>query len=270
MSHHTSSTIRSTLVLASLLAVASAHAAPMVSTFDELVLPPSSHYFPEASQPFTSGLATFDHQYSADYGSWSGWVYSNENDMVTEGFGNQFSAYNTSGANGSANYALAYVSSYEANPAAITFGGPVTVNSAALTNTTYAALSMKLGDMFAKKFGGDSGNDADWFKLSIIGKNALGSTTGAVDVYLADFRFDDNSQDYILDQWTTVNLASLGAVSSIEFAMSSSDTGAWGMNTPAYFALDNLSVTAVPEPSSIAMVLAGLALVGAIRRRTPA
>jgi hypothetical protein len=34
-----------------------------------------------------------------------------------------------------------------------------------VTNTTYAYNSMRDGDMFAKKFGGPTGNDPDWYKL---------------------------------------------------------------------------------------------------------
>ncbi|MFZ5527375.1 MAG: DUF4465 domain-containing protein [Pseudomonadota bacterium] len=257
--------------LAALAAATSAQAAPIVSTFEELSLAPSSHYFPETTATFTSGAATFEHRYNSDYGSWSGWTFGNETDRVTEGFENQFSVYNAAAAGGSQNFALAYVSAYEGVPTAITFEAPVLAGSVALTNNTYAALSMKNGDSFAKKFGGASGNDADWLLLSIIGKDALGATTGTVDFYLADYRFADNSQDYILDQWAHVDLTSLGAVSSIEFQMTSSDTGLYGINTPTYFALDNLSVTAaaVPEASTLAMMLLGLGfMAGAVRRQS--
>jgi len=264
----TSSILRTgALALATLLA-ASAQAASVVSTFDELPLGPSSHYFPESTATFTSGAASFEHRFDSMFGSWSGWTYSNETDTTTAGFENQFSAFHAGGAGASQNYALAYVSSYEPVPTAITFDAPVVVNSVAITNTTYAALSMKFGDAFAKKFGGASGNDADYFVLSILGKDAAGATTGQVDLYLADFRFADNSQDYILDQWATVNLSGLGAVSSLQFQMTSSDTGMFGINTPTYFALDNLSVTtAVPEASNWAMGLCGLMAVGWLMRR---
>jgi hypothetical protein len=47
---------------------------------------------------------------------------------------------------------------------------PVTVTGAYFTNTTYAALSMLSGDSFAKKFGGASGDDPDWFKYPSINK----------------------------------------------------------------------------------------------------
>ena len=43
-----------------------------------------------------------------------------------------------------------------------------------LTNTTYAYYTMLNGNRFAKKFGGASGADPDWFKLTITGKNASG------------------------------------------------------------------------------------------------
>ena len=35
----------------------------------------------------------------------------------------------------------------------------------------------------------------------------------------------------------------------------STDTGMFGINTPTYVAIDNLTLTAIPEPSSIALVM---------------
>jgi hypothetical protein len=61
-----------------------------------------------------------------------------------------------------------------------------------------------------------------------------------VDFYLADYRFTDNSEDYIVDEWTWVDLSSLGAVDSLSFTLTSSDVGQFGMNTPAYFCMDNV------------------------------
>ena len=71
--------------------------------------------------------------------------------------------------------------------------------------------------------------------------------------YLADFRFADNSQDYIVNDWRYVDFSPLGSVDEIRFSMSSSDNDAFGPLTPTYFAMDNF--LAVPEPSSLAASL---------------
>ena len=123
-------------------------------------------------------------------------------------------------------------------------GVATVVEGAWLTNTTYAALSMRDGDAFAKQFGGPSGADPDWFLVTITGYDGDESPRGTVDFYLADFRFEDSVEDYIVDQWTWVDLVGLGPVSAIDFALSSSDNGDFGMNTPAYFALDGLRFAA--------------------------
>ena len=46
----------------------------------------------------------------------------------------------------------------------------------------------------------------------------------------------------ILNTWKKVDLSELGYVTSIGFSVSSTDTGDWGMNTPAYFCIDKLTV----------------------------
>jgi hypothetical protein len=104
-----------------------------------------------------------------------------------------------------------------------------------VTNNTYAVLSMKNGDGFAKKFG-----DGDWFKLVIEGFDKSDTSTGTVEFYLADFR--TASSPGILTEWTPVDLSSLGKVAAIKFDLQSSDTGQYGMNTPAYFCFDNLAI----------------------------
>jgi Domain of unknown function (DUF4465)/PEP-CTERM motif len=134
---------------------------------------------------------------------------------------------------------------------------------ASISNTTYTGLSMQNGDAFAKKFGGVLGNDPDYLKLTISGF-ASGIATGTlVDFYLADFRFANNSQDYIINKWTFVDFSTLGTVDEIRFSYASSDVGQFGINTPTYFALDNF--LAVPEPS--AMVLGLLGSLGLLSRR---
>ncbi len=227
-----------------------------VVTFDDFVLtvPPAQHYTgpgggqyyngSDGAGGFTSGGATFFNNFSG--GFWDGWAASNTTDTTTAGFANQYSAYTGGGFNGSKNYGVGYVSldfgggTNNPIPISLQFPSLSNVTGAYITNTTYAYLSMRDGDGFAKKFGGASGDDPDWFKLIIKGKAQGGGYTGSVEYYLADFRFADNSQDYIIDEWTWVDLSGLGNVVGLEFSIDSSDVGDFGINTPGYFAMDDL------------------------------
>ncbi|MCM2369563.1 DUF4465 domain-containing protein [Aporhodopirellula aestuarii] len=210
---------------------------------------------------FTAGSLSFPTAYEPTYGSWSGWAASNMTDVTTAGYTNQFSAYANldasepgGGAGGTQTFAVA--GGYGASPLTISLPDDFTggsFESIAITNTTYAALSMLQGDFFAKQFGGESGDDPDFFLLTIEGLDDAGQSAGTIEFYLADYRFEDNSLDYVVDEWTTVDLTSLSGASSLQFTMSSSDVGSFGMNTPAYFAIDDLVIdrATVAEPSMV-------------------
>lgn len=206
--------------------------------------------------------ATFSNTFT-DFGSftaWTGFALSNLTDTLTPGFGNQYSTFAGAGAMGSSQFALG------TSGAAITFSETdLTGTGALITNTTYAALSMLNGDTFAKRFGGASGNDADFFKLIISGYTGGIATGGFVEFYLADYRFGDNSLDYVVDDWTYVDFGALGVVDEIRFGFESSDSGMFGINTPQYFAMDNL--TAVPEPGVTMLGLLGCVAACGYRRR---
>jgi len=220
---------------------------------------------------FSSQGATFTNS-TAVFGSscyWQGWAYSQTTDTTTPGFGNQYSAIPGSGAGGSATYGVAYTGGQvgaQGPVSRITFAQDVSPIGAEITNTTYAALSMRDGDSFAKKFGGASGNDPDYFLLAITGRDAANAITGSVEFALADYRFADNALDYIVTEWTFVDLAGLGAVRALEFELTSSDQSFGFLNTPSYFALDDLAFAPVPEPASGALLAIGLALLA--RRRS--
>jgi hypothetical protein len=212
--------------------------------FDDLALDPESYYNgSDGAGEFKSGGAVFNNFYDETYGPyWEGFAYTNATDTTTLDWTNQYSAINGSGAGGSENYAVAYLGFFGIFPT-IVFPKEARVTSADITNTTYAFLTMKEGFFNAKKFGGDSGDDEDWFLLTITGRDTDGNIAGTIEFYLADFRFADNSRDYIIDKWKSVDLSGLGSIKSLEFSLSSSDTDPnpdIGMNTPAYFAVDNV------------------------------
>ena len=197
---------------------------------------------------FTTGGFTFENTYTAAWFSFTGWAYSNSMDMTTPGYNNQFSVITGTGENGSNQFGLCYVNGN--NRMFAENGAPLNLSGTYVSNTTYAYLSMRDGDAYGKKFGDstdangtiDGTNGADWFLLTIYALGIDSTYTGdSVNFYLADFRFADNSLDYIVNTWEYVDLSTLGTVYGLDFKLSSSDEGTWGMNTPAYFAMDNLT-----------------------------
>lgn len=199
-------------------------------TFQTLSLGANSYWNgSDGSGGFTLNLSTFNNVYNANWSSWSGFAYSNMSDMHTPGFANQYSAYLSAGSNGANIFALAYVTD---NDSKVTFTQEVNPVSVMVTNSTYAYLTLRDGDQFSKKFGPN-----DWFMLTITGYDGSGTAIGSVNFYLADFQ---SSKSVMVDSWTSVDLSRLKNVSELVFSLSSSDNGDWGMNTPAYFCLDNL------------------------------
>jgi len=200
-----------------------------------------------ASTTFTSGFYDFENTYNiSQYGPYSqAWSYSNHTDITTSGSSNQYSCNVGQGEN-SDQYGICNVSSFANNRLFSTSQSEFTPTGAFFTNTTFATQSMLNGDAFTSQFGDVTNSAAgeDWFLLTIYGLGVDSLRTGdSVNFYLADYRFTDNTQDYIIDEWTWVDLSSLTNVYGLDFELSSSDVGAWGMNTPAYFAMDNFDGT---------------------------
>lgn len=186
----------------------------------------------------------FQNNFDATYSSWGGFGYSQKADISTSGVDNQYSVFE--GANGNNKFAI-YYAPYQGDAfASFSTGSEYLIRSVSVCNSTYAALSMKNGDAsFSKKFGGATGNDKDWFKMTVIGFNAAGDSVKSADFFLADYRFDDHTKDYIINKWTKVDLTSLGKINKITFRFYSTDNSTWGINTPAYVCLDNIKYEVV-------------------------
>ncbi len=218
--------------------------AQSISTFEDISLAPNSFYNgSDFKGGFKSGSAFFTNMHDTTFGPyWEGFSVSNTKDDSTPGYLNQYSAI-TGGAWGGNNYGVFYL------------GGKIILDSTisnnsisgfSITNSTYTYFDMKEGSQFSKKFGGVSGNDPDYLRVVINAwkKGGIPADT-SIKVYLADYTSSDNTKDYILKTWKWVNLLSFGQVDSFAFKMESSDTGAFGINTPRYFCIDNFNLPTV-------------------------
>lgn len=212
--------------------------------FEDLTLSTESYWNgSDEAGSFATGDITLSNTYNTTYSSWDGFAYSNRTDVDSTSFSGQYTAY----ADSSDTYAVYYPpfsGTHQILVGMVSGDYSQTVSGMYIANNSYAYHSMVNGDGYAKPFGGAKGKDPDWFKVTIY---AVSPTTYErdeskyVEFYLADYRFENSAEDYILKDWTWVDLSSLGEVFGLEFELSGSDVSAAGyLNTPAYFAVDKI------------------------------
>jgi hypothetical protein len=230
-----------------------------LADFENLTFPSGKNYWKgntgvAGNTSFQSGNFSFRNQNDTsswgDY--WSGWAYSKGKDSITTSYDtSDCNAFPAIGFSASNNYAVAYQSFDDLNNHIGINGYPgSTLAGLFITNSTITYRSMQNGGLFgAKKFGGATGNDADFLKVRFMGWHNGMPINDTVDFYLADFRDANNANDYIIKDWTFVNLTKLGNADSLTYKLESSDVGGFGMNTPAYFCVDNIIMT----PSTISI-----------------
>ena len=262
------------LVLASCIAAVSARG-DVVVNFQDLTVPGSGYFNgnpgtltpgQSVSTPWSSGGVSFANTFGIDsyggfnYEYWNGFAYSIVVNTTDPAFTNQYASY-PGGGYQSSTYAVAY------DAATVTLPVPTLVKGFRIANTTYAALTMRDGDQYGLAAPLASGTG--WFATIATGK--LGATTtGSTTFSLADLR--GPSPPGILATWAWFDLASLGIVDRIEFSFDGSAKNAQGLLTPAYFAMDDLTVSAVPEPATVTLLavaglVGGTAAMGRARRR---
>ncbi|WP_075602826.1 DUF4465 domain-containing protein [Saccharicrinis aurantiacus] len=123
------------------------------------------------------------------------------------------------------------------------------VKSISVNNTYGTRLALEQGtkdeegNELSKKFGGD-GTEKDLFTLNIIGHKADGSKTEPIEFYMADYTFDAYRDNYIIRDWTTINLESLGLITKLELVLHSTDMDDEdNMRTPASICIDQIKIT---------------------------
>ena len=131
---------------------------------------------------------------------------------------------------------------YEGNNFVIAFpqGGSIGVTHDAagdvisgfyIANTAYALNALKGGDSYAREM-----KEGDWFKVTA---KDVDNDNNTLDFYLSDFRSANAADRYNVESWEWFDLTPLGNVKGVTFAFSGTDIGQYGLNTPAYFAMDN-------------------------------
>ena len=213
------------------------------ATFDDVTLNGSGIWTgaDENNEMFSGGWL-FTNTYWPEYSAWDGFTASNHTDLTQTGMDAQYTAATGAGYDGSTQYGVAYVMGYGVPTDVYAADGQEhTVTGFYITNNLWAYQSIMEGDYSSTPFGGTTGDDPDWFKLTATGKNASGQTIGTLDFYLADYRFANNEEDYVVDTWEWFDLSPLGAVHTISFELSSTKNNDYGMLTPAYFCIDDFN-----------------------------
>lgn len=206
------------------------------------------------------------------YEYWNGgFAISNFNNMSQGDYLNQCSVFNRNKGHSGDNFAVAFGYSDSYNDPGATYDKcakiyltdatgyvgtgkkPVSgtaksgrFNSVWVCNTTYAHLVMKDGNSFTQ---GSLQSQNGWFKVVFVALNASGNPTGnKVEYYLANFDSTKNEESGLTNRirtgWNQVDLSGLGNnVSAVAISFKGSDSSTYGLNTPAYIAIDDISVT---------------------------
>lgn len=232
--------------------------------------------------PFVSRGTSFSNWYDRSWFVWTGFAITSVNNPTPSRpvWDNQYSAAAGPAFEGT-RYAIAYLSSYGIAPV---IDIPIGYDAASvrMTNTTYTKAVISDGSApYSRQFGDDPSTSGivetsypDHFGVTFTGysgANATGSVVGSVDFSLADYRFAADSLDFIVGDWRAVDLSGLAGARSIRLSWFSTDASTYDgityLNTPAYVALDNLTLVAVPEPSGFVLAACGAVAWIAWRRR---
>lgn len=207
-------------------------------------------------EAIVSQCFSFVHSSMSDYNTWWGFTASNSADnqrqentikyqfinMAKGGIvlnedgtvkTNSFGAPETSK---DVPYLVAYCNAYmAARPVDLTFNDGKAYDAVGvyINLSSWPYYSIEYGDNFARAF-----DNGDKFTLTVHGI-APDESEKTIDVNLASYT---NGNLTINRGWMYVDLTELGTVNEIYFTLKSTDSGAYGDNTPGYFCLDKLMV----------------------------
>jgi len=206
--------------------------------FEDLTIPVNGYWNgSDETGYFGNDEIYFPNDYNATYQSWSGFSYAY--DTITSDA--QFASYTPERKAFSGNsFGIAFVPSdwesgtYENIPVKIGFNNTKIVSSVYIANDSTTVDVIVNGN----SYGTEPFSEEDYFKIIISGIRGTNYVEETVEYYLADYR---SGLSFIENNWHETDLSSLGAIDTLVFNLESSDTGAYGMNTPAYFCFDDIS-----------------------------
>jgi len=230
----------------------------VILNFEEDNLPLDTFITASASNTdsnFVFDGLVFPSVYDPSYGGFwvGGWALSTSRNDTTGDFSNLFGAVTGGGYNRSSTYLVGQDEAYILLPPGSQFA------KVYVTNTTYTANVLEIGSGFSRPFGIDTSGMSgvpDSLVLNISAYDS-GNVSTTQEIYLADFTPAEDSLDSVLREWRAndhfLPSYSFYPADSIAFRMYSSDNGAFGNNTPDFFAMDALYV--ILGTSSIADLL---------------
>lgn len=215
-----------------------------IATFDDLYLSEESHWCGDVndedytSGSFISGSFEFNNSYMSDWNSWAFFGYSNHTSTSFSNYMNdQWNSAVGHGVDDSSNYGIVFVSNFMGKTRSIVTNreeGDV-IPGMYVTNSAWVVNAIEHGDGMSE--GAFGHGDNLMLKLKGIGADGVERT---LDIPLADYTSEDESEHWYLDTWQWVDLSGLGQVVSVEWDMSSTKNNSYGMTTPAYVCVDNL------------------------------
>ncbi|MDG5800539.1 DUF4465 domain-containing protein [Marinilabiliaceae bacterium ANBcel2] len=212
--------------------------------FNEFELEDESHYtgYDSDKNRFISNGVNFPVNPSSN-DEWTGFALSNKYSRSVTSTPDLFSAYTPASADD--NFML-YYQPPSAYAASLSFeeGIEHLIESFSIANSTFNAILMQFGtENGIPRFGGESNNKPDWFKVVFEGYDKEGKKTGEKEFYLADYRFDNNMRNYIVNNWSTIKTEELGKVNRVAISLYSSLTDSEGvMLTPPFVCINNMKI----------------------------
>ncbi|MDE6497382.1 MAG: DUF4465 domain-containing protein [Muribaculaceae bacterium] len=211
----------------------------------------SQGYWTDCYKPGTTGVVVSDMLFShsvesydydgVTYSSWFGFCPSKVNDTADHSddwTSHQWASIAGGGVGGpDSPYIVACWNTTNANSCTLSLAdhGVFYPDDLYVTNTTYGYYAMKNGTAFSRAFGPD-----DRCMLEITGYLNGVKKFSTIEIFLA--RGTD-----ILDTWKNIEVSKLGSVDTMVFTMTSTDSGQWGMNTPAYFCIGSMGYTEMAD-----------------------